>query len=581
MKREMVFFLLLLAAVMMSEASLAGLIFFEDFNQTDLDYTNWLNYSSSSSTSELVEGAYHTSMDSIHQTWLMYNGTNLTTLGDDIHLEMVMNSTLGAATGNPVFGFYFSDNDTCYRNLGDCVDNKIFEVDRAANDTLDNYTFEFWINTSTGEIAYKNVTDGWENITIIGGGNTSYFKIYAGGGTWDIYVWNFTVWSLDWPNLTDYGTNKSVPGLNDEIYLFANASSLNGIEACVFDAVDPNNNITLDHENATVNTDNYWNSTGFNANVSGLYWYNITCYDSLFNTSVKVESGFSTDDVTPPGVLIDRPLEGEVFSTKSNIPLDVIWIDATGLRTCKYSLDNGTSNTTFSCGVITGVVNTTFSVGVNGAYTVQFWGEDYGSNWGEATANFSVNEVSPPSPGGGGGINIIERNISAESQLKQFDVFVFPRVDGSINWTRFVGVNKEVKDCQILSEGFSCTPDGFGVQLHFERDDTTKLYEVIDLSSPEDQLLIVTEDDDAVRMPVTLKIVNYGWYIPVRFSLGGYAPSIMFETGNDNVVVGVRVWWLALLGLMLLWYAVERHKTRNNFLQRAQTYKRDILRRLS
>ncbi len=214
-------------------------------------------------------------------------------------------------------------------------------------------------------------------------------------------IWN------DYPTIGSYGTNPTIPALNDEVYLWINISDADGVSSCVFDARDPNGLSVLNWENASNNADGIWNSSSFEANVSGLYWYNLTCYELRENLSSKVESGFDDSDVTPPNIILDAPTGTYVL--KSNIPLK--W-SSEPLRTCWYTLDGGVSNTTISCSS-----NTTFSVGSNGDYILTFTGEDYGSNQNSSLTSFTVNEPSGEPPGGGGGVVILPQLLKNLGEL--------------------------------------------------------------------------------------------------------------------------------------------------------------------
>ncbi len=490
--------------------------------------------------------------------FLVLNGSNLRD-----YERIDLNMTLNASISSIDYLKFWLKNTSFAEEDG----IQLFAVQ---NTNFDFVTYNLSANISADQMIFTNdggdITPADYNLSA---STTLYWSVsyHAGGGGAgvDLAFDDFSLLAVGNPTINDYGTNPAVPNLNDLTYLWANVSGEDLLTDCVFDASDPNGLAVLNHENASSNSDLFWNSSSFEANQTGIYWYNITCYEGAYNLSTIVSNGFDTNDTIPPEIILVNPVGGFGFTSRTGIPLSWSVVDATGLRSCWYTLDNGISNTSISCSQ-----NTTFSVGSNGDYTLFFYGEDFGSNQAFNQSSFSVNQPDLIGGGGGGGPTTII-NISAKSTLGRVDKYVFI-LSGRGNFSDVIGINKKVKVCQATND-FLCSYKNFDVSVSREFTGGV-FYEVF-----EGELLVESIDGDAVRIPLAAHLINIGWAYPTEFDAGGFGNDYLFEMEGD-LITGIRVWWVGLLSISLAWIWIERRKTRNVYAKRVVSYKKQLFKRL-
>lgn len=363
--------------------------------------------------------------------------------------------------------------------------------------------------------------------------------------------------------VADSGTNPTVPVLNDAVYFWVNVTG-ESLAWCNFTAQDPLSRYVLNNENASSNVDGVWNSTNFNANQTGVYEWNVTCGDTGSNTA-SYNSSFLSNDTTPPEIIIVEP--NGTYASRSNISLNFSWVDYGGLNTCWYTLDNGTTNNTISCD------NTTFSVGSNGDYTMVFYAEDAGDNVAFNSSGFNVNEpIQVITTGGGGGGGVVVKNITAKSSLPRIDKYVLT-FRGGAEFSETVKINKKVVACQTVGS-FNCSYKDFDAFLTGSfKNKQSDLYSV-----ENGELLVESEDGDAVRIPITAHVVNAGYSLPAGF-VGNFNNEWLFSVENGKAT-GVRLWWLAIIFVTGLWWLVERNKTSSYQARQVIAYKKKLFRRL-
>lgn len=185
------------------------------FNETDLDYNNWTNYTESGFVIDTQTGGGNYRMsysDSSgpsffypRQAWIMLNSSNLTELGDNLDIIVVLNGSLN----NVNMQFLLSNDSLNLENIGD-GDYQLYLLSDVDNNSFGFYPFEFWINTSTGDYAFRQVNGTVANGTV-SDRMFSFFKIYLGGSFFDVSIDNFTLLQGSTTLFYDeFGVNQSV-----------------------------------------------------------------------------------------------------------------------------------------------------------------------------------------------------------------------------------------------------------------------------------------------------------------------------------------------------------------------------------
>jgi len=93
-------------------------------------------------------------------------------------------------------------------------------------------------------------------------------------------------------------------------------------------------------------------------------------------------------DNTNPHVNITAPLNGSVQDHNVNLDLEYTASDNIGLQTCRYTTDEGITNTTITCGT-----NTTVT-GVQGENNWTMWVSDTSGNWNSSSIFFTINGLT-------------------------------------------------------------------------------------------------------------------------------------------------------------------------------------------
>lgn len=290
-------------------------------------------------------------------------------------------------------------------------------------------------------------------------------------GTSGIVNLNLINITYDWkPLIVTNVSNPEFAGYGDEITLQVNVSDLNAgeyISYCNFSANDPNGNAVLSYENASNIDNNLWNSTAFVANVTGIYTWNVSCVNSIGLSSFAT-SRFSSNDSTPPTIIINLPTNGAEY-TSSSVLLDINVTDDLILdERCIYQIDSG-GNTTIDCSG-----STTLSLG-DGTHTIRVYGYDVSGNENFTEISILVNAIhggASTSGGSGGGkiyVSSLDKNFSIKSELGSDDIQLIITANEVKEFTFLV---KNTGD-ETLTLNFQCVNSDICDWVTFEKDEIT------------------------------------------------------------------------------------------------------------
>lgn len=269
---------------------------------------------------------------------------------------------------------------------------------------LDNATLSIW--NSSGSLIFTNTTNvsGTANSSSIGG-NVSYDDSYewncefydnetsyasASSNYTLIVETNFPAINLNYPSDNTYFNS----GLN--IYFNFTATDVNGLDTCElwgeWNGTWHKNYTWTAPNNATMNY------TVVNLSEGGLWDWNVWCNDTVNNEGFGLNRTI-TVDLTDPFINITSPSNGSTETT-SSVTIKYIYTE-TNIDTCKWSKNQGKSNTSLTCGEN---ITDTFSEGLN---NVTIYITDKASNENSSIVFFTVDlPIGGGSPGGGIGVII-------------------------------------------------------------------------------------------------------------------------------------------------------------------------------
>jgi len=208
-----------------------------------------------------------------------------------------------------------------------------------------------------------------------------------------------------------------------------------------------------------------------------------------------------------------------------------------------YSVNLTIGNNDVTEETIFSSVQTTQDLGSDSTY---FFVVEYGFDESLSTPDSQSNPAGVPSGGGGGGVSVVTVGgfVFKPSSIDSF-VLQLPLVSKEF-WSYDFVPNREVKSC-VISEPFVCTVSDNGLSVKL----------IVPVSAVQSRLIssiVLTDfDGNVFTIPVTLRGLNLDYAIDTQeLSLPDFMRSELFFRLNDSGVVnGIKVWWLAGLGVLL------------------------------
>jgi 3-dehydroquinate dehydratase len=333
----------------------------------------------------------------------------------------------------------------------------------SANITKVNSTGNFTVNTPTagfacasGAAAVKawNYTLSDSTVYDLAAGERIGTRIcvrVTGGGAANKYSW------MHWENTTM--SNVIIPVAQyDDIPPSINFTSPTETSGSVYsrrnilanvtasDSESGLKNITIRLYNSSRSLINSTNSTSsqlfanFSVSVDGIYYFNATAWDNTFNAN-STETRNVTIDTTAPGISITYPANQ---SYNINVSALNYTVSDANLQACWYSLNNGQTNTTITCGD-----NLTGKSSAEGSNTWKVYANDSAGNFNTSSVTFSKDTINPQIT-----INIPSSNNSKFNYMTNVNYTYNDTNTGACRWTQNSGVtNTSLTNCQTNITG--------------------------------------------------------------------------------------------------------------------------------
>lgn len=322
-----------------------------------------------------------------------------------------------------------------------------------------------------------------------------------------------------------FGIEPSIPGADVDVYVWANVSLNSKATECNYTLIAPDHELYLHKENATVNDDDFWNSTIVKSNVTGSYTGNMTCTNNI-GEGETVNISFSTNDATPPAFSLDYPIEGTTYTSSPNLNF---WAnDDFNLKECRYNFDGG-GNTTVACsGSGDNYRNVTLSK-ADGSYTLNVYAIDDANLENGSNVSFTITTPAAETPAGGGGGGrkiVLGENISSLIDFNGRNNFIFSLFLGSpardVEFIRIINLGTQEINGEISIEGDSSeyltasvcdlNKENCGTEFRLEEKESAflKLELIVDDPLPSDLIDGVLKIYDKTTKEVNEFIVGVG-----------------------------------------------------------------------
>lgn len=247
----------------------------------------------------------------------------------------------------------------------------------------------------------SNTTGIWNSTTYLTSNNTSNVTINWTGLADGIYDYNATIYDIVAHSNTTQLRRITLETISPQIqfvsptenngtsknqnWVFANVSvieaNLANITFKLFNATGQLNSTTY---TSFINQTNWTNLN--NSNV--MYWYNVSAYDTAGNLNQTETRYITLISNQAPVVNLFYP-QNITYNTNVS-QLNYTATDNVALSTCKYSLNNGITNTTITCGQ-----NVTGLNSGEGSSTWKVYANDTSGNENSSTVTFFVDSINP------------------------------------------------------------------------------------------------------------------------------------------------------------------------------------------
>ena len=257
----------------------------------------------------------------------------------------------------------------------------------ATNYTTNVSALNYTVSDSNLDKCWYSLNLGVTNTTITCGTNKTDLTSTEGYNTWKVYA-NDTLGNQNVSSVTffkdtiypliGYGTGTEVDNANksqSDIYINTTWTEINF------------KNITFRYNSSLAYTSTspiyLYNNLGL---ADGVYNYNVTICDSSNNCNTTATRTI-TLDTTNPAVSIVYPTAINYSTNVSELNYTVSDIH---LQACWYSINNGVTNTTLTCGT-----NKTALTSIEGSNTWKVYANDSAGNLGVSSITFSKDTVYP------------------------------------------------------------------------------------------------------------------------------------------------------------------------------------------
>ncbi|MBR9704689.1 hypothetical protein GOV12_04705, partial [Candidatus Pacearchaeota archaeon] len=214
-----------------------------------------------------------------------------------------------------------------------------------------------------------------------------FYRIIDIAGNY-VYTQNYTI-TVDstYPDI-EFGTGTNASGTEDErewIYVNVSFTEDNFVNVTYTLYNDTSgatqiNKTTFDSQVYTINWTNL-------SSLNVTYFYNVTIVDLTSNRNSTSTNTLKLIDITNPGIILSDP-DNQTYDYNTSIPISII-VNDTHLDSCKYTLNNGVTNTS-----IPDCRSSSFSVADNQSYMLIVYVNDSLGQSNSTNISFFVDTTS-------------------------------------------------------------------------------------------------------------------------------------------------------------------------------------------